>query len=124
MNSMKIYIGGKITDNPNYKAEFEIGVIAVKNKIRSIYGRELPIITMIPKNEPQGLTKELYMMLSFARINEADIVAFLPNWEDSEGALLEEGYATYISKTVMLISEQEMEATRREVWGDVMDPNQ
>ena len=123
-NPLKIYIAGKITGNPNYREDFTIGTVAVLKKIRGTYGRNLPVTLMLPSTEPKGLTNRHYMRISLARIDECDIVAFLPNWKDSEGALLEEDYARYISKKMMFISEQEMESTRREVWGDGMDPNQ
>lgn len=90
---MKIYIAGKITDNPNYKEEFDRYAIA--------YEAEEHIV-LNPAELPEGMAKEDYMRICFAMIDVADKVCFLPGWYSSAGARLEYDYCTYIGKPVIL----------------------
>ena len=86
---MKIYIAGKITGDPNYKAKFEA-------KAREF--EELGNIVLNPAILPAGMEQEDYMRICFAMIDSADIVSFLPDAEESEGARLEKEYCKYIKK--------------------------
>ena len=113
-NTMKVYVAGKITGNPNYQEDFAAGSLAALDKLHLTYGHQLPITMMIPSREPEGLSREHYMRIAFDRVCEADVVAFLPNYQDSDGALLEEGFANYIGKATMYLTEEEVEAVRRE----------
>lgn len=90
---MKIYLAGKITGNPNYKAEFERHAIA--------YEAEGHIV-LNPAELPEGMAKEDYMRICFAMIDVADKVYFLPGWYGSAGARLEYDYCKYIGKPVIL----------------------
>lgn len=112
MKALKVYLAGKITNNPDYKQDFTEGSVAVLYKLHNTYGRELPIALMMPKDETQGLSKRHYMNVAFSRIDEADVVAFLPNYQDSDGALLEEGYSLYTDKQIMYITDEDMEAVK------------
>ena len=111
-NPLKIYIAGKITGNPNYREDFTIGTVAVLKKIRGTYGRNLPVTLMLPSTEPKGLTNRHYMRISLDRIDECDIVAFLPNYTDSQGAQIEERYARYTDKQLMYLTVEEFENVR------------
>lgn len=42
-----------------------------------------------------------YMEICFSMIRCADVVAFLPDWEESRGATLEHAYCAYIGKTII-----------------------
>ena len=86
---MKIYIAGKITGDPNYQIKFM--------KARAQIMKE-GHIALIPAVLPEGMTPADYMKICFAMIDVADAVAFLPDWMDSNGAMLERKYCEYISK--------------------------
>ena len=90
---MKIYLAGKISGNPNYKAEFERHAIA--------YEAEGHIV-LNPAELPEGMQKEDYMRICFAMVEVADEVHFLPDWYGSAGARLEHDYCKYIGKPVIL----------------------
>jgi hypothetical protein len=92
---MKIYIAGKITGDPNYRAKFS-------TEEESLASRGY--IVMNPATMPDGLTASDYMRMSFALIDAADVIEFLPDWMDSKGALIEQAYCAYVGK-VMIFKE-------------------
>ena len=94
---MKIYLAGKISGNPNYKAEFERHAIT--------YEAEGHIV-LNPAELPEGMKPEDYMRICFAMIDVADKVCFLPGWYRSAGARLEYDYCKYIGKPVILPHEE------------------
>jgi len=85
---VKIYIAGKITGDPNYKAKFDN---AAKNRLAAD-------TILSPATLPGGMDKADYMRICFAMIDSADAVAFLPDWRDSPGSRLEHDYCEYIGK--------------------------
>lgn len=85
----KEYIAGKITGDPNYKEKF-----AKAAEIIAAEGN-LPIN---PANNHEGLTPKAYMRISFDLIDDSDRVRFLPDYEDSPGAMLELRYCEYTGK--------------------------
>lgn len=86
---MKIYIAGKISGDPTYKGKF-----AAEARRLERAGN----IVLNPAVLPEGLTPEDYMRICFAMIESADIVHFLPDAGESEGAKLEKAYCKYIKK--------------------------
>ena len=89
----KLYIAGKITGDPNYKAKFE--------DAENFYKKE-GYTVLNPSWMPQGMQKADYMRICFAMIDTADVVAFLPGYRLSAGAQLELQYCFYIDKDVKL----------------------
>ena len=87
---MKVYIAGKITGNESYREEFA--------KAQAELEKDGHIV-LNPAVMPEGLTKGEYMRICFAMIDIADEVRFLPGWQDSEGANLENLYCRYVGKT-------------------------
>lgn len=77
---MKVYIAGKITGDPYYKAKFARAAADI-----AVAGHT-PIN---PAMQPEGMSNADYMRISFAQLDSADAVAFLPDWEDSKGARIE-----------------------------------
>lgn len=89
---MKIYIAGKITDNPDYKQHF-----AEAEKRLTEAGHT----AMNPTCLPLGFDYEDYMRICFAMIDVCDAVYMLNNWEDSPGAIREYEYAKGKGKEIM-----------------------
>lgn len=90
---MKVYIAGKITGDPRYKEKFMAEKVALEQQGN---------IVLNPADLPAGMTKSDYMRVCFAMIDVADVVYFLNNWRDSEGARLEHAFCTYIGKDMIL----------------------
>lgn len=86
---MKIYIGGKITGDPYYKAKFARAAADIAD------AGHTPIN---PAMQPEGMSNADYMRISFAQLDSADAVAFLPDWEDSKGARIEHLLVEYTGK--------------------------
>lgn len=84
---MKIYIAGKISGDRRYKAKF--GEVAKKLKTAG----HVPID---PAVQPDGLSPADYMRVCFAMIEAADVVLFLPDYQESKGAVLEWTYCQYV----------------------------
>ena len=87
---MKIYIAGKITGDPDCKAKFER---AANEYLRSD-------VILSPAVLPGRMTPADYMRICFAMIDSADVVAFIPDWQDSPGARLEHDYCCYVGKSI------------------------
>lgn len=118
---MKIYIAGKITGDPYYKAKFARAAADIAD------AGHTPIN---PAMQPEGMSNADYMRISFAQLDSADAVAFLPDWEDSKGARIEHllveytGKPTYDIKSARLMvlpeSKEHSRKTRQE-WISVKD---
>ena len=93
---MKVYIAGRITGNPHYEGKF-----AEAERMLSDQGH----IVLNPAALPCGMSRADYMRICFAMIDCADLVYFLPDWQDSPGAKLEHSYCRYIQKTIMVEDE-------------------
>ena len=101
---MIVYIAGKISGNPEYKAQFEDTKLRVKDAIRLVGGLEgvhevkpEPVV-LNPADLPEGMTEADYMRICFAMIDCADLVIFQPEWPESVGAGLEYTYCKYTGK--------------------------
>ena len=88
----KIYIAGKMTGDPNYKAKF------AKAEQSILANGDIPLN---PARNPAGLTNAEYMRIDMAMMDVADTVMFLPGWMGSEGAKLERHYCEYVGKEIM-----------------------
>lgn len=86
---VKIYIAGKITGDPYYKAKFARAAADIAD------AGHTPIN---PAMQPEGMSNADYMRISFAQLDSADAVAFLPDWEDSKGARIEHLLVEYTGK--------------------------
>ncbi|MCK9327805.1 MAG: DUF4406 domain-containing protein [Bacteroidales bacterium] len=89
---MKVYIAGKITNNPGYKEQF-----ALAEKALRAQGH----LTMNPAVLPDGFEHREYMKICFNMIDVCEGVFFLNNWTDSLGAKMEHKYANEIGKVLM-----------------------
>lgn len=96
---MKIYIAGKITNDPNFQRKFA-------DAERKLTEQNVEVINpaKISSALPQ-LTHREYMSISFILIDTADAVAFLPDWEESCGASQEMGYAIARGKEIYFVDD-------------------
>lgn len=91
---MKVYIAGQITGLPNYKEKFD--------KISEAYS-EAGFSVLNPATLPPNMSRSDYMRICFAMIDTADIVIFLDNFRQSDGAMLEYNYCKYIAKSTIIL---------------------
>lgn len=96
---MKVYVGGKITGNPNFMEEFAEATAALQEKGHKV---------MNPAVLPAGFAHGEYMNVCYAMLAVCEAVYFLRNWEDSVGALMEYDYAKYLSKKVFYQKEGDL----------------
>lgn len=86
---MKIYIAGKISNDPDYRAKF-----ADAQRQIEAQGH----IVLNPATLPEGMEPKDYMRICFAMIDVADEVRFLPDFLFSIGAHIEHTYSKYCGK--------------------------
>lgn len=84
-----VFLSGKITGDPSYRAKFNDAKRRLENKGH---------IVLNPAWMPAGLFNSDYMRICCAMIDVADVVVFLPDWEESPGARLERQYCDYTLK--------------------------
>lgn len=92
---MKIYIAGRITGNPYYKAEFKETKAVLQEAGHTVLN---------PAELPEGMKPADYMRICFAMLESADVVLFQHGWQESKGAKLEYDYAKYIGKKNIVIN--------------------
>jgi len=86
---VKVYIAGKITGDPGYRAKFAAAEAALKAAGH---------IPLNPAVLPDGLEEADYMRIAFVMLDAADMAAFLPDWIESEGTMVERAYCRRIGK--------------------------
>lgn len=86
---MKVYIAGKISGDENYREKFEVFAQMERDKGH---------VVLNPAVLPLGLTEADYMRIDLAMLDCADIVYFLPDYQESEGAMLELAYCKRTGK--------------------------
>ena len=91
---MKAYIAGKITGDKNYRRKFQ----TAREKLE-----EHGFTVINPAELPEGMRPEDYMRICLAMMDSADIVAFLPDYDQSRGARLEWEWCQYVSKQTMYL---------------------
>lgn len=95
---MRIYISGAITNNPDYKEDFE--------RAEDYLQREYPsadIINPALVNSclPKSTTYEEYMKMSFCMLDMCEAIYMMRGWNKSCGANRELGYALAKDKTII-----------------------
>ena len=88
---MKVYIAGRITNEPNYEEKFERA---------KAYLEAQGHVVLSPCILPKGLTPGDYIRICLAMIDSAGMVYVLKNHQSSPGATIEVAYAKYGSKLI------------------------
>lgn len=88
---MKVYIAGKITNNPNYVEEFE----AAEKFLKETQG-----VDVINPAKNQGYSYREYINMGLFQLMQCDAIYLLPNYKDSQGALLEYQYAETVGMRI------------------------
>lgn len=108
MLKAKIYIAGKITGDPNYKDKFA----NMESELLKMPGT----VIINPAKLPQGLTPADYARICFAMIDSSNLVIFMSDYKESQGALLEMQYCRYIGKKWATFEEYKMQ---RQAWSTI-----
>lgn len=95
---MKIYIAGKINGDAEYQEKFRRA-----QKLLEDQG----FVVLSPAVMPEGMRPADYMRICFAMMDGADVVAFLPDYEQSRGARLEFDWCQYTGKQTMFLENME-----------------
>ena len=77
---MKIYIAGKIAGDRRYRAKFREAA-----KTLEAAGH----VVLNPATLPDGLTDGDYMRIALAMLEASDLAVFLPDYQESRGAMVE-----------------------------------
>ena len=95
---MKIYISGAITNNPNYKEDFERAADYLQ---REYPNAEIINPALVNSFLPKSTTHEEYMRMSFCMLDMADAIFMIDGWQESCGASQEYGYALAKDKIIL-----------------------
>ncbi len=91
---MKIYIAGKIAGDKQYRAKFREAA-----KTLEAAGH----VVLNPASLPDGLEQADYMRICMAMLDTADLAVFLPDYQESKGAMVEWGYCQRIGKDCTIL---------------------
>ena len=83
---MKVYLAGKITGDPGYRAKFR----AARERVEW-----MGHIALDPSVLPEGMETADYMRICTAMLDSADAIGLLRDWVDSPGAKCEMALAQY-----------------------------
>lgn len=95
---MKIYIAGKIAGDRRYRAKFREAA-----KSLEVLGH----VVLNPATLPDGLEQADYMRICLAMLDTADLAVFLPDYQESRGAMVEWAYCQRIGKDCALYMDVE-----------------
>ena len=95
---MTIYLAGKITGDPDYRAKF---LHFQFDLMRRRKDEDDKFINPAAAGLPQGLPPADYISITVPMLLAADAAAFLPDWKDSPGARIERAICEYINLPIM-----------------------
>ena len=61
------------------------------------------LLVLNPARLPVGMPGKRYMPLCLAMLEQADVIALLPDWLKSKGAYIEQNYAMYQKKDMLFM---------------------
>ena len=93
---MKIYRAGRIAGDRKYRAKF-------REATRALEG--MGHVVLNPATLPDGLADGDYMRIALAMLEASDLAVFLPDYQESRGAMLEWAYCQRIGKDCALYLE-------------------
>lgn len=112
---MTVYIAGGITGDEKYKercsAAKRMLLREEEDRLDSTawyYGSPRADTVLSLAELPAGWPGKVYMDVCLAMIRAADLVVFLPGWEQSRGANLEMEYCWHQIKPVYKIEDEEL----------------
>lgn len=118
---MTVYIAGGITGDENYKARLAAAKRMLLRESEDqldstawYYGSPRADTVLSPAELPAGWPGKVYMDVCLAMIRAADLVVFLPGWEQSREASLEMEYCWHQIKPVYKIEQEELEGWLRD----------
>lgn len=99
---MKIYISGKITNDPNYKEKFEKAVHKIIEQGNEMFKTEEEIQMFNPASItlPDNATWNDYMKYDLKILIDCDAIYMLKGWHESKGANLEFKIAQEMGKII------------------------
>lgn len=86
---MVIYLTGLITGDPNYREKFAKHAAKLEEAQQTV---------LTPAMLPETLTPAARMRIRMAMVDAADVIVFLGDWKESEGAKLEHDYCANTGK--------------------------
>ena len=104
---MIVYLAGPITGVADYRQRFDMA----ERKLT-----DLGYTVLNPAILPEGMSKAAYMRICMAMIESADVVAFMPGWQNSAGARIEADYCFYTGRktyALELVLLGDMETTKK-----------
>ena len=96
---MKIYLSGRVSNDPEYMEHFEEARRIVQDKLN-------PDVILNPTILPGGLTYAEYMQIDFAMLQVCDTIVMLEGWRVSPGATAEHQYA--VATRMMIINLEDL----------------
>lgn len=89
---MIVYLAGRITGDPAYRAKFADAEMVL---------RELGHTVLNPAVLPDGLEYAAYLLIDEQLLRAADAVCLLPDWKQSPGARQERALARRLGKKLL-----------------------
>jgi len=93
---MRVYISGQITNNPNYKQEFDQAEAWTKKE-----GFEVINPAALDAVIRFNASHEEYMKICLPLLDLADAIYMIDGWRGSTGACIEHGYALAKDKIII-----------------------
>ena len=100
---MKIYIAGKITGDRKYRAKFREAAKTLE---------ALGHVVLNPAILPDGLEQVDYMRICLAMLEAADLAVFMPDYQESAGAMIEWAWCQRTGKDCALYMDVKGGGTR------------
>lgn len=98
---MKVYIAGKITGDPDYRAKFKRAEDQLREEGHTVIN---------PAVLPSGMDRADYGRICAAMLDSADAVCFLGDFGESRGAKVEYDYCQYTEKKIIHLHEEDERA--------------